>query len=258
MTKVVSILSGKGGTGKTTVSINLSLALKKLGYKVILLDGNVSMPHLSTYLGINSYKYSLNDFLSGKDFDREAFVNYNGIKVLISSPNLEDLSGIDLKRMKKIVDNIKNLEKPDFIIIDGPPGLGREVISVIEVSDEIIIVVQPFEQHYIDAIKIKELASTLGKKNLKVILNNGFWVSEKKIEEVEKIINLEILGFIPHNKSLMYSLLSRIPIFENNPNSIVSEIFTEIACKISKEDYKESLKLKFYKKMKDLFSMVFI
>lgn len=254
MTKIVSVLSGKGGTGKTTVSINLSLALRNLSYKVVLVDGNVTMPHVSTYLGINSYKYCLNDFLSGKDFDKEALVNYNGIKILVSSPALEDLANVDLRKMKKIVENIKNVERPDFIIIDGPPGLGKEAITIMEVSDEILIVAQPFEQHLIDAVKIKEVAQSLKKNKIGLILNNGFWIPTKKIEEIEKFVGVKVVGFVPHHRSFMFSLLNKTPIVEISPNSLLSEFFVKLASNISGDEHKESWKFKIYKKINDFVS----
>lgn len=251
MTKVVSVLSGKGGTGKTTVSINLSFALKHLGQKVVLVDGNVTMPHVSTYLGINSWKFTLNDFLSGKTFDREALINYNGIKVLISSPILDDLVGVDLKRMKKIIENIESTEKPDFIIIDGPPGIGKETISLIELSDEILLVVQPFEQHLIDAVKIKEIVNSMSKSKIKVVLNNGFWLPDKKIREIEKILKTEVIGFVPNDKSLMFSLINKTPILEENPKSFISEFFFEIGCRLCNEEFKPSWRFKLFKILKN-------
>ncbi|MEM5815162.1 MAG: P-loop NTPase [Candidatus Aenigmatarchaeota archaeon] len=254
MGKIVSILSGKGGTGKTITSINLSLALRTFNQKVVLIDGNISMPHISTYLGINSWKYTLNDFLSGKDFKREALVNYNGIKLLISSPDLKDLVNIDLKKLRRVVENIKEEEKPDFIIIDGPPGIGKETISIIEVSNEILVVIQPFEQNIIDAIKIKEIAESLNKIKIKVILNNGFWLHKKKIEEMEKILRMEVIGFVPNNKSLMFSLVNKLPILEEKPNSLIAEMFKEIAAKLCEEEYKESWKFKLFKSFNDLVS----
>jgi len=256
MTKIFSVLSGKGGTGKTTFSINISLALKKLGNKVVLIDGNISMPHVFSYLGINSWSYSLNNFLSGKNFERESLINYNGIKVLVSSPNLGDLGNVDLKKFKKIIEDIKSFEEPDFIIIDGPPGIGKETISIIEASDEILLVIQPFEQNIIDALKIIEISKSLGKEKIKLILNNGFWLRKEKLEEIKKKVKIEVLGFIPFNKDIMFSSVNKIPIIEEKPNSLISEMITEIASKLCNEDYNESLKLKFFKVLRNFISSI--
>jgi len=256
MTKVFSVLSGKGGTGKTTLSINISLALKNFGNKVVLIDGNISMPHVFSYIGINSWPYSLNDFLSGKSFERESLINYNGIKVLVSSPKLEDLGNIDLKKLKRVIESIKSFEKPDFIIIDGPPGIGKETISLIDASDEILLVIQPFEQNIIDAEKIIEISKSLGKEKIKLILNNGFWLRKEKIEEIKKRLGVEVLGFVPFSKEIMFSSVNKIPIIEEKPNSFVSEMIMEIASKLCNEDFNESFKLKFFKAFRNFISLI--
>ena len=66
MTRIISILSGKGGVGKTTVASNLGAALVKKGKDTIILDGNVTTPNLSLHLGIPLYPVTLHDFLNKK------------------------------------------------------------------------------------------------------------------------------------------------------------------------------------------------
>lgn len=249
MTKVIGILSGKGGTGKTTVAINLSLALNQLGKKVILIDGNLTMPHVASYLGLEVSDLNLNNVLNNKVDINSAFYSFNGIKILPASNKIEDLNELDLKKMKNILENLKKNGNFDFIIIDGAPGIGKEALAIIDVSDEILLVTNPFDQMIDDIIRMKEVISYFGKKRVFLILNMGFWPSKDKIKEIEKKTKIEVLGVIPTDKKLQYSLINRIPFLEFSRNSITSECFKMIASKISEEEYKESFKFKLFNQL---------
>ncbi len=246
MTKTLGILSGKGGTGKTTFSINLALALKKLGKKVALIDMNITMPHVASYLGLTP-SFTINDVASKKIGINEAFVNFNGVKILAASKNLEDLVRFDIKEMKRQIEYLKKQKIFDFIIIDGAPGIGKEALHVIELSDEIIFVSSPFDQFIEDVKRFKEIIKEIGDRETSLVLNMGFWPSEKKIKEIEDDLKIKVIGVIPHDKKAQFSLLNRIPLLEFSPKSITTECFKAIAARIADEEFEESIKLKFYK-----------
>jgi len=172
MTKTLGILSGKGGTGKTTFSINLALALSRLGKRVALIDMNITMPHVASYLGLMP-RFTINDVASKKVGINEALVNFNGIKILAASKNLEDLTHFDIKEVRRQIEYLKKQKFFDFIIIDGAPGMGKEALHVIEMSDEIIFVTGPFDQFIEDVNRVKEIVGEFGKKNMSIVLNMG-------------------------------------------------------------------------------------
>jgi len=255
MTKTLGILSGKGGTGKTTFSINLALALSRLGKKVALIDMNITMPHVASYLGLTP-RFTINDVASKKVGINEAFVNYNGIKVLAASKNFEDLANFDIKEVKRQIEYLKKQKLFDFIIVDGAPGIGKEALSVIELSDEIIFVSSPFEQFVEDVKRVKEIVKEFGNREMSLVLNMGFWPSEKKIKEIENNVKIKVIGTIPYDKKVQFSLINRIPILEFSPKSITTECFKAIAARIADEEYNGSLKLKFYKGFNKIINII--
>ena len=135
LTRVIGICSGKGGVGKTTVATNISLALKNLGKKVLLIDCNLSTPHLAYYLGATEYKYTLNDALSGKVDIISTVTPHYGIKFIPASLDMKDLIAIDPMSFKKHLKKIAAPKTFDFIILDAAPGLGREAITVLDAAD---------------------------------------------------------------------------------------------------------------------------
>jgi MinD-like ATPase involved in chromosome partitioning or flagellar assembly len=217
MTKILGILSGKGGTGKTTFSINLSFALNSFGKKVALIDMNITMPHISSYLGITS-KFTINDVAKRKANINDALLNFNGIKILPANRELKDLDGFDVKEVKRQFEFLKNQRIFDFIILDG--GIGKEALYVIDLSDEIIFVSNTFDQFIEDVKRVKEIVKEFGKKEMSIVLNMGFWPDEKKIREIENNTNIKVIGAIPQDSKIQTSLINRIPLLEFSPRSI--------------------------------------
>ena len=210
------------------------------------------MPHIARYLGIENFNFTLNDVLKEKVNILNAFYNFNGIKVLPASTNIEDLKDIDIKKLKRNVEILKKNGDIDFIIIDGAPGIGKEALAAIESSDEIVLVTNPFDQMIEDAIKLKEILSYFDNKRAYLVLNMGFWPTKEKMEEIEQKTKMKILGIIPNDKKIQKSLINRIPLLEYSKNSITAECFRIIASKISEEEYKESLKFKIFAQIMEL------
>ena len=104
MTKFMVVLSGKGGVGKTTTAINLGTALSNFGRDVIVLDANLSTPHMGLQLGAPVVPVSLNDAMSGEKHIQEAvYLHPGGLKIVPSSISLEDLKKTDPKKLKKLL-----------------------------------------------------------------------------------------------------------------------------------------------------------
>lgn len=246
MTRIIGIVSGKGGVGKSTVAVNLALALKKFKKNVALIDCNLSTPHLSYYLGTNDYIGTINDVLLDKMEINSALYNYNGVKYLPASVKFEDLIGVELTRFKK---HLVKLEKSnDFIILDSAPGLGKEALFVMDASKEIIFVTSPFVPMIGDVIRCKEVLKQFGEKKMSVMLNMvTYGTHELKKEVVEEVTELPVLGEIPYDKNIMQSMIMRYPLLEYKPNSLSGINFMRIASLLTERDYEIPMKVKWHK-----------
>ncbi|MBU5537279.1 MAG: MinD/ParA family protein [Candidatus Aenigmatarchaeota archaeon] len=246
MTRIIGIVSGKGGVGKSTVAVNLALALKKFKKSVTLVDCNLSTPHLSYYLGATDYIGTINDVLKDKLDIQSALYNYNGIRYLPASVKFEDLIGVELTKFKK---HLSKLEKStDFIILDASPGLGKEALFVMDASREILFVTTPFVPMIGDVIRCKEVLKQFDEKKMSILLNMvTYGTHELKKEVVEELTGLPVLGEIPHDNNVMQSLVMRYPLLEYKPNSLASISFMRVASLLTEKDYEIPMKVKWHK-----------
>jgi septum site-determining protein MinD len=243
--RVIGIASGKGGVGKTTVSTNLAIALKNLGKKVLLVDCNLSTPHLAYYLGVSDYKYTLNDAMRGK-VDIISAVNVkDGIKYIPASLELQDLHGVDPTTFKKHLKKLEN-QKFDFVILDSAPGLGREALSVLHAADEIIFVATPFAAVVNDVIRSSELLKGLkGAKNIGLVMNmvtDG--THEIGDDSITSVTGIPVIGKISYDQNVVFGLVMKSPVLTYKPRSSASENFMQLASYLAGEEYVPSSNMK--------------
>jgi septum site-determining protein MinD len=218
MTRVIGIVSGKGGVGKTTLVSNLALSLKEFGERVAAVDCNVTTPHLSHYLGAYNYQLSLNDVLKGNAIITNASYYHNGIIIVPASQNLEDLMDSDMSNLKSGLEPLKSIT--DIMLLDSAPGLGREALSVLNACDEVLFVSNPLTPAINDVQKCAEVVRRLGVKIngivLNMVRNEGF---ELTTEQVEKMTGIPVIASIPFDKEILNGLSQRSPIVDYKPNS---------------------------------------
>jgi septum site-determining protein MinD len=239
MTRVIGIISGKGGVGKTTLVANLgSVLAQKFKKEVIVIDTNVTTSHLGLYLGMYYTPVTLNQVLTGEAEIEDAIYEYHisGLRVIPASLSFSDLKGVDIARLKN---SLKKLfGKADIVLLDAAPGLGREALATVRASDEVIFVNTPFVPSTMDIMKCHQVANEIGVKPLGVVLN---MVGKEKYEltskEVEELIELPVISNIPMDKNVLRSLALKMPVVLFSPNSSSSREFVKLAAKIAEVEY---------------------
>ena len=240
MSRIIAVVSGKGGVGKTTLVANLGAVLAlRFNKKVIIVDANITTSHLALYLGMYYYPVSLNHVLAGEVKVDDALYDYTikGLKILPASLSVDDLKGIDLSRLKE---SIKKLfGKADIIFLDAAPGLGREAMAAIRAADDVLFITTPFVPPIVDIIKCHQVVKEVGAKPLGVVLNmTGEGRHELTVEEVEQLVQLPVISTIPRDKHVLRSLAARVPVIDLSPNSKASKELTKLAALLIGEEYK--------------------
>lgn len=253
MTRIIGIVSGKGGVGKTTFSVNLGIALNSFKKKVLIIDCNITTPHLAYYLGVDNYSVNLTNVFKDEVEIKFAPSSHKGVMFIPASEELKDMK-INFEKLKHYVQRIAKEKDFDFIILDSAPGLGEEAISVLEAAEEILLVTTPAIPNLTDMVRCVEYLSSMKYKSIKIVLNMvRKSKSEMRIKDLEKSFEAPILGSVPFSKDIMDSTALGVPIFDYKPNSKVCHDFMEIAANLIGIMYKRPSRFKrLIKKLKSV------
>ena len=222
MTRVIGIVSGKGGVGKTTLVSNLSYVLTELGKDVTAVDTNLTTPHLGLHLGFHMVPKSLHDFLRG-DAKLHEVVYYHpyGFKVIPAGLSVNDLIGINSDKLQDLTVNL--LGKTDFILLDSAPSLGREATLSLKLSDEILLLTNPNIPAVLDILKVAKVAESLNKNVLGVVVNRiNRKGNELSTSEIEDTVKYPVIAEIPEDINVQKALAARTAIVDYNPKSVAA------------------------------------
>jgi len=255
MGKIIVITSGKGGVGKTTTAINLGAAINYFNKNVLIIDGNLSTPNIGIHLGSPEVPINLNHVLSKKAHVSEAVYEHeSGMKIIPSSLSIKELKKI---KPEKIKDFRKDFRKmADYVIVDSSAGLGNEALSTLSIADELIIVTNPEIPAITDALKAIKLAEQGRKRIIGVIITKVRKDDiEMQPETVKEMLDIPILGMVPHDLDVQRSLNLRDAVVHTHPKSKPARAYKEIAAKILKVDYdsnkdREKLLKRFLQKLR--------
>ncbi|MFH1308330.1 MAG: cell division ATPase MinD [archaeon] len=237
MGKIYTIISGKGGVGKTTSAINLAAALNSLQEEAIVVDGNLITPNVGLHFGAPIVPVSLNHVLNGKAVIHEAIYEHeSGTKVIPASLSLKDLKKTNPEKLKNAVKLLKKTS--DHIILDSAAGLGEEALAAIDAGDEIIIITNPEMPAVTDALKTIKIAEERKKPVTGVIITrikrDGY---DMPYLNVKGMLEVPILGIIPEDKNMRKALVMKNAVYHTHPNSKSSRAYREIAEKLSGKKY---------------------
>ena len=229
---IITVASGKGGVGKTTTSANLGVALSKIGKKVLIVDGDISMANLALMFNFEKNKPSLHEVLSGECNVADAIYKHkSGVYVLPTSLSIDGYKKSDLDLFSDAI--LEVADDYDYVIIDAPAGLNRDMAIHLAIADKVLIVLTPELFSIADGIKIKQSSEMAGTSILGAVLNRtGRDFGEMGIDEIEMIVNEKVISTIPEDENIRNATLKRMSVIEYSPKSPSSKAYMELALKI--------------------------
>lgn len=250
MTRVISVVSGKGGVGKTTMTSNIGVALSKQGEDVVIIDGNFSGANIAQHFGMGFQDVSLNDVMDGDAYITQALAKHpEGVSILPASILEFDADSENLKHSL-----IDFLGDKDYVLIDAAAGVGNEVEAAVEASDEVLLVSKPELPALTNALGAKKLAEELEREVIGLVLNEVRGErSEVKNEDVKDLIQEEIIGEVPDHKHVREAIALRKPVVAHRPKSRVSHAIHDVAHRVKGQEPPErGLSTKIRYKVEDL------
>lgn len=237
--KVITITSGKGGVGKTTVTANLASALAMLDKKVVAIDADIGLRNLDVVMGLeNRIVYDLVDVVEGRCRLRQAMIKDKRQPelYLIPAAQTRDKNAVSPSDMVLVCDQLR--EEMDYIIIDSPAGIERGFRNAIAPADKVIVVTNPEVSAVRDADRIIGLIEAEEKGPGQLIVNRlkpqmverGEMLS---INDILDILAVELLGVIPEDENILISTNRGTPLAMSSVNGIsAGQAFRNVAKRI--------------------------
>ncbi len=240
--QVIAVTGGKGGVGKSNISINLSLALSQLQRRVMLLDADFGLANIDVLLGIRANK-TIADVLSGECDLRDILITGpGGIKIVPAASGVQQMASLTPQQHGAMIQAFSALgDQLDVLVIDTAAGISDSVTSFVSAAQEILVVVCDEPSSITDAYAlIKLLNKDYGIQRVRVIANMVHSVKEgqllfNKLSQVcERFldITMQYTGAVPADDNVRKAVQKQKPVLEYAPRSKASLAYKQIASKI--------------------------
>jgi len=241
MARIITITSGKGGVGKTSISLNLSLSLASQGHKVCLFDADLGLANVSILTGLYPKK-NLESVISGQFGLNEIIIkDYQGIDIIPGSSGVEKIADLTRTQTGTLISAFLDLEDYDYFIFDTSAGISSQVLSFCMASHEIILVATCEPTSLTDAYSmLKVLSKYQYDCPVKVVINQvkSGKAAQKAYAQLKKTVNkflsvkVEPLGIVALDKNVRAAVISQTPFFMLFPDTIASKCIHSITRKL--------------------------
>lgn len=240
--KVIAVTGGKGGVGKTNLSVNLSIALAELRRRVVLMDADLGLANVDVLLGLQA-KHNLADVLDGSRSLREILINGpGGIKVVPASSGVQQMAGLSHMEHAGIINAFSELsEQLDVLVVDTAAGISDTVVSFVRAAQEIIVVVCDEPSSITDAYALMKLLNVeYGITRFRVIANmtrstqEGINLFNKLNTVCERFldVSLQYMGPVPFDENVRKAVQKRTPLMTFAPRSKAASAIRALAQKV--------------------------
>jgi flagellar biosynthesis protein FlhG len=249
-TRIITITSGKGGVGKTNISVNMALAYARMGKKVIVMDADLGLANVNVMLNMIP-KFNLYHVIRKQKTMKDILVETEyGISIVAGASGFSKIANLSEDERQNFINELNTLSNADIIIIDTSAGVSSNVLDFIAAADDAVIVTTPEPTAITDAYGIiKIIATEIDNLNmgLKLVVNRVKSVAEAKkvadrmIRIAGQFLNLKVeyLGFIYDDQAVANAVLRQRPFMVVDPRCKASVCVQHIVGRMEKGDLRE-------------------
>ena len=244
MSNSIAIASGKGGVGKTTIAVNLSLTLTQMGTKVSLIDADFGLANAHILLGINPKK-TIRDLLkNGLSIEEIIETGPSGLKFISGGNGLIDILNIEKNSKYQLIRSLDPIQKTtDTLMVDIPAGASENSMTFASAVDKLVIVLVSEPTSFMDAytfIKTAKLDHNIHNFSIVVNMTENEKEAEATFTKFRNIVNkfldanLTFLGGIPRSKKIQNAIIKKTPIVLDKNAELERVAFQRISINIIK------------------------
>lgn len=261
MARVIAVSSGKGGAGKSTVVINLALALQSLGKKTCIVDVDLGTANVDFLLQINA-KYNLFHLVNGQKEIEEIIIHGpQGLMLIPGGAGMDEIANLKEWQFSRLISAFNKLDSyVDYLFLDTGSGVSRNVTNFLLAADEIVLVATPDPHAIMDVYSlIKVLANYEVQSRIKLIVNKSqeereaynIWDAISTASRQFLNLPVEYLGTIPRSEAIALSVKKQEPFLLKYPKHHAAQKILEISkLLIGTTSEKKEEKLSFIHKLK--------
>lgn len=242
---VFSVTSGKGGVGKTNLSVNLATSLAAMGKRVVLADADLGLANVDVILGLTPQKNLFHLFHEGAQLKDILYPTHYGFSILPASSGMSEMLTLSTGQKLELLEAMGELEDElDYLIVDTGAGINDNVLYFNLASQERLVVLTPEPTSLTDAYAlIKVLKLTHGVEHFKVCVNMApdqktakeiFSCLYKACDRFLSGVSLDLAGVIPRDPAVRKAVVQQKPFCVIDPEGEAAKAVKQLASTISK------------------------
>jgi len=236
---VIAVTSGKGGVGKTNISVNLAVGLANYGHSVVLFDADLGLANVDITLGLKT-KYDIQHVISGERTLEEILLKGpGGIRIVPAASGVSSVMRLSVQEQAGLIRAFSDLTFPvDTLIVDTGGGIAPSVLTFASACQEIIVVVCDEPTSITDAYAlIKVLNKDCGVQRFQVLANmvageaQGRHLFSKVSRVTDRFLDIHLayLGSIPRDEYLRKAVQQQVPVVQIYPRSNSAQALMKLA-----------------------------
>lgn len=241
--KVIAVTSGKGGVGKSSLTVNLAVQLSRLGKRVLIFDADFGLANIEIMLGIRP-KYTLADLMyRGKTVRDVVTDGPEDIGFISGGSGIHELANLTREQVFSLIRKLDDLDRvADVIIVDTGAGVNDTVLDFVAASEEILLVATPEPTSITDAYALMKLlnrkaAYQPNQTVVKMVANQvrEEWEAAELFEKLGMVarkfldIEVEFLGTVPYDRNMQQAVMRQAPISISHPSAESAKALKRIA-----------------------------